>query len=91
MAQVAEQDFFGGAIRGVVPQRWIDGRSVYRSPMFNMTPYSLGYTFLESIYHGLNIWAFTVIPLDPASHSISRIPSTQERKKKCKINILTPR
>jgi hypothetical protein len=31
MAQVTEQDFFGGAIRGVVPQRWIDGRSVYPS------------------------------------------------------------
>lgn len=29
MTQTKEQDFFGGAIRGVVPQRWIDGRSVY--------------------------------------------------------------
>lgn len=26
MAQFTEQDFFGGAIRGVVPQGWIDAR-----------------------------------------------------------------
>lgn len=29
MAPVQDQDFFGGAIRGVVPQGWIDARSVY--------------------------------------------------------------
>jgi hypothetical protein len=51
MAQVAEQDFFGGAIRGVVPQRWIDGRSVYPSPMFNMALYSLHHIFLGSLHH----------------------------------------
>ncbi|GLI75935.1 hypothetical protein PoHVEF18_004201 [Penicillium ochrochloron] len=32
MAQVAEQDFFGGAIRGVVPQRWIDGSDLREIP-----------------------------------------------------------
>jgi hypothetical protein len=32
MTQAMEQDFFGGAIRGVVPQRWIDARLVHTSP-----------------------------------------------------------
>lgn len=33
MSQFTEQDFFGGAIRGVVPQGWIDSRLVYNLPM----------------------------------------------------------
>lgn len=33
MPQFTEQEFFGGAIRGVVPQGWIDSRLVYNSPM----------------------------------------------------------
>lgn len=37
MAQTMEQEFFGGAIRGVVPQRWIDARLVHTSPMFKIT------------------------------------------------------
>ncbi|KAJ5379985.1 uncharacterized protein N7496_002413 [Penicillium cataractarum] len=32
MAQVTEQDFFGGAIRGVVPQGWIDGSDLREIP-----------------------------------------------------------
>jgi hypothetical protein len=28
MSQVTEQEFFGGAIKGVVPRGWIDSRSV---------------------------------------------------------------
>ncbi|KAJ5190394.1 uncharacterized protein N7498_009379 [Penicillium cinerascens] len=32
MAQVVEQDFFGGAIRGVVPQRWIDASDLREIP-----------------------------------------------------------
>jgi hypothetical protein len=33
MSQFTEQEFFGGTIRGVVPQGWIDSRLVYNSPM----------------------------------------------------------
>ncbi|KAJ5814727.1 hypothetical protein N7474_006504 [Penicillium riverlandense] len=32
MAQFADQDFFGGAIRGVVPQGWIDGSTLREVP-----------------------------------------------------------
>ncbi|KAJ5168027.1 uncharacterized protein N7482_003621 [Penicillium canariense] len=32
MAPVTEQDFFGGAIRGVVPQRWIDASNLREIP-----------------------------------------------------------
>ncbi|KAJ6126733.1 hypothetical protein N7523_002345 [Penicillium sp. IBT 18751x] len=32
MAQTVEQDFFGGAIRGVVPQRWIDASNLREIP-----------------------------------------------------------
>ncbi|OQD74570.1 hypothetical protein PENDEC_c010G02031 [Penicillium decumbens] len=32
MAQAVEQDFFGGAIRGLVPQRWIDASNLREIP-----------------------------------------------------------
>ncbi|KAJ5172891.1 hypothetical protein N7492_005484 [Penicillium capsulatum] len=32
MVQVQEQDFFGGAMRGVVPQRWLDASDVREIP-----------------------------------------------------------
>ncbi|KAJ5125380.1 hypothetical protein N7476_010278 [Penicillium atrosanguineum] len=32
MAQTVEQDFFGGAIRGIVPQRWIDASNLREIP-----------------------------------------------------------
>ncbi|KAJ5232075.1 hypothetical protein N7468_005031 [Penicillium chermesinum] len=32
MAQFTDQDFFGGAIRGVVPQRWIDASNLREIP-----------------------------------------------------------
>lgn len=89
MAQLNEQDFFGGAIRGVVPQRWIDGRSVYPSPMFNTIPFSLDHTFLDSIHNILETWTFPVILLDPASRSISLLSTNPKRQNFSKVNILT--
>lgn len=44
MSQFTEQDFFGGAIRGVVPQGWIDSRLVYNLPM-----HQIPFLFLQSI------------------------------------------
>lgn len=53
MVQTVEQDFFGGAIRGVVPQSWIDARLVETFPCSNYPPHTI-------------TWSIETLPSDQA-------------------------
>jgi hypothetical protein len=62
MAQTVEQDFFGGAIRGAVPQGWIDARLVETFPCSNCPPYAIS-------------WSIETLPSDQA---LGSSPGAQE-------------